>query len=239
MDKHNYFVLLLLGGGFCFAQTKITVSNCNIQAAIESCAGRCTVSVPAGTCHLSSAISWAGTGKRINLECAGRSQTILVCPAGVQCINVDSSSRIAHCDLRGPGGSSEHAIINGSNATTDMVVEDNIIERSPDQGINTGGTALRWTIRDNLIQNNAGDGVFLASGTSDSVIADNLVVNNGSNGIDCNGSGNSFHGNISNNNGLPGGAIDRNGILISGISKSVGQMNCPLREERGGAAGQG
>jgi hypothetical protein len=212
-------LLLLLGGGLSFAQTKITVSDCDIQAAIEKCAGRCTVSVPAGTCHLSSALTWAGTGKRINLECSGRNQTILTCPAGAPCISVDSNSRVAHCDLRGvPPASS---IINGqktSSVTTDVVIEDNVIEESGDQGINTGGGALRWTIRENLFKNNAGDGIFLASGTSDSVVADNVVVNNGSNGIDCNGSGNTIHGNIVNYNGHAlNKDIDTDGILISGI----------------------
>ncbi len=140
-----------------------------------------------------------------------------MCPKGIQCITIGSYSRIAHCDLRGPGVTSYgYSIVN--SGATDVAIEDNIIEQGSDVGINTGGGSLRWTIRNNLVQNNAGDGIFLASGTSDSVVADNIVVNNGSNGIDCNGSGNTFHGNVSNSNGRPGGNIDRNGILISGIA---------------------
>src|SRR5882762_4022215 len=209
--------LLLLGCALSLGQAQVRVSNCDIQTAINKCTGSCTISVSPGTCNLSGALTWAGTGKQINLECAGRNQTVLICPAGVHCINLDSHARIAHCHLRGPGVTAENSIINGGNVTTDIIIEDNIIEGGADQGLNTGGGARRWTIRNNLIQNNAGDGIFLASGTSDSVIADNIVTNNGSNGIDCNGSGNTFHGNVSNSNGLPGGDIDRNGILISGI----------------------
>jgi len=119
--------------------------------------------------------------------------------------------------LRGPGVVSEDAIINGPQNSHDIVIEDNVIEQSADQGLNTGGGAARWTIRNNLFQNNGGDGIYLASGTSDSVVADNIVINNGSNGIDCNGSENTFQGNVSNSNGLPGGPIDKDGILISGI----------------------
>jgi hypothetical protein len=209
------FVLVGLGSGIC--QMQIRVSNCDIRAAVEHCQDACTISVSAGTCHLEGPITWAGTGKRINLECAGRNQTVLTCSPGGQCIDVDSHARIAHCDLRGTGIPEPTAIINGGSGATDVVIEDNIIEQAADIGVNTGGGALRWTIRNNLIQNNLGDGIFLASGTSDSVVADNVIINNVSNGIDCNGSGNTFHGNISNSNGLPGGPIDRNGILISGI----------------------
>jgi hypothetical protein len=221
MAVKNFLFLLLFGSAPSFAQAKFSVSNCEIQAAINNCQGRCTISVSAGTCHLPAPLTWAGTGKRINLECAGRNQTVLFCPAVAPCVDLDSNSRIAHCDLRGPGVSVLSSVINGqksSGVTTDVVIEDNIVEQSSDQGLNTGGGALRWTIRENLIQNNAGDGVFMAAGTSDSVVADNVVVNNGSNGIDCNGTGNSFHSNIVNNNGHSlANDIDTNGILISGI----------------------
>jgi parallel beta-helix repeat protein len=212
-------VFFFIGSALATGQTQVNVSNCDIQTAISNCQGSCTISISAGACRLSSPLTWAGTGKRINLECSGRNQTVLTCPAGAPCINVDSNSRVAHCDLRGvPPASS---IINGqktSSVTTDVVIEDNVIEQSADQGLNTGGGALRWTIRDNLFENNAGDGIFLASGTSDSVVADNIVVNNGSNGIDCNGSGNTIHGNIVNYNGHGlNKDIDTDGILISGI----------------------
>jgi hypothetical protein len=217
----RYLLLVLAGCTSSLAQTHISVSDCQIQAAINNCQGRCTISIPAGTCALPTTITWAGTVKRINLECAGRNQTILICPAGEPCLDLDSNSRIAHCDLRGQSSSPSAPIIYGqktSGSTSDVVIEDNIIENSANQGLNTGGGALRWTIRDNFIQNNAGDGVFLASGTSDSVVADNVVTNNGSNGIDCNGSGNSIHGNIVNYNGHGlNKDIDTSGILISGI----------------------
>lgn len=214
-------VLLVIGSGLALGQTQVTVSNCDIQTAINNCSGSCTVRLSAGTCHLNTPLTWAGTGKRINLDCAGRSQTVLICPAGAPCFDLDSNSRVAHCDLRGQSASPGTSVINGQKATgitTDVVIEDNIIEQSANQGLNSGGGALRWTIRDNLIQMNAGDGIFLASGTSDSVVADNVVANNGSNGIDCNGSGNSIHGNIVNNNGHGlNKDIDTDGILISGI----------------------
>jgi parallel beta-helix repeat protein len=224
-------------------QSQVTVSNCEIQTAINNCRGSCTILVSPGTCRLGAALSWAGTGKRVDLECAGRNQTALICPPGVQCVNLDSNSRIAHCDLRGPGIPSANALINGqksSGTTTDVVIEDNIIELSSDQGLNSGGNARRWTIRNNTFRNNIGDGIYLASGTSDSVISDNIVINNGSNGIDCNGSGNSFHGNISNGNGRPGGDIDKNGILISGIANgSSADHNSLLGNETNYNGGSG
>jgi Right handed beta helix region len=197
---------------------QIEATNCDIQAAIDRCSGSCTVSVPAGTCALAAPLDWSGTGKRINLECAGRNATVLSWPVGMRGIIPDSYARIAHCTLQGPGIKSVgDSIINGGSGVTDVVVEDNIVQQSAEDGINTGGSALRWTIRDNLFESNTGDGVFLASGTSDSIVSDNVIVNNGANGVDCNGSGNTIRGNVSKQNGLPGGPIDRNGILISGI----------------------
>jgi len=215
MSKASGFLLFLV---FCCGAGlgQIRVSDCDIQGAINRCKNSCTISIAPGTCRLPAAITWAGTGKQINLECAGREQTLLICPTGVPCINLDSNSRIAHCDLRGPAVASASGIVN-SGGTTNIVIEDNIIEKSGNMGINTGGSSLRWTIRNNLVQNNLEDGIFLASGTSDSVVAHNIIVNNGSNGIDCNGSENTFQGNVSTSNGLPGGPIDKNGILISGI----------------------
>jgi Right handed beta helix region len=197
---------------------QIQASNCAIQTAIEQCSGSCTVYVPAGKCALAASLDWEGTGKQINLECAGREVTTLAWPTGMRGIIPGSSSRIAHCTLEGPGVRSVgDSLINGSYEITDVVVEDNIIENSAEAGINTGGSALRWTIQNNLFRNNIGDGVFLASGTSDSIVSDNIVTNNGANGIDCNCSGTTIRGNVSKSNGVPGGPIDRNGILISGI----------------------
>jgi len=196
---------------------QIQVSDCAIQTVIDRCSGSCTVSVPAGTCVLNAPLGWAGTGKKINLECAGREVTVLVWPAGMPGIIPDSYARIAHCTLRGPSVRSVGNSIINTGGTTDIVIEDNVIEQSGEHGINTGGGSLRFTIRNNLVQNNTGDGIFLASGTSDSIVSDNIAVNNGANGIDCNGSGNTIRGNISKSNGLPGGPIDKNGILISGI----------------------
>ena len=198
--------------------SQIDVSNCAIQTAIDNCVGGCKISVPPGTCPLTAPLNWAGTGKKINLECAGRDVTVLTWPAGMRGIIPDSGARIAHCTLRGPNVASVgNSIINAGANATDIIVEDNIIEQAAEDGINTGGSALRWTIRNNLFRNNTGDGIFLASGTSDSVISDNIIVGNGANGVDCNGSGNTIRGNISKGNGAPGGPIDRNGILISGI----------------------
>ncbi len=196
---------------------RIDVSDCNIQTAIQNCVGSCTIFVAAGTCPLAATLNWAGTGKQINLECAGRQDTILTWPVGVIGITPDSFARIAHCDLRGPNVSSAGDELIESYGTTDVVIEDDIIEEAGEHGINTGGGSLRWTIRNNLIRNNKADGIFLASGTSDSVVADNIIMGNASNGIDCNCSGTAIHGNISKSNGLPGGAIDRDGILVSGI----------------------
>jgi hypothetical protein len=196
---------------------QIQVSNCAIQTAIDNCVGGCKISIPPGTCALTAPLNWAGTGKSINLECAGRDVTVLTWPVGTRGITPDSYSRIAHCTLRGPNVASVGNSIINSGGTTDIVVEDNIIEQSGEDGINTGGDSLHWTIRNNLVRNNIGDGIFLASGTSDSVVGDNVIGANGANGIDCNGSGNTIHGNISKSNGIPGGPIDRNGILISGI----------------------
>lgn len=197
---------------------QIEATHCAIQAAIDSCSGSCTVSVPPGTCALAAPLDWSGTGKRINLECAGRNVTVLSWPVGMRGIIPDSYARIAHCTLQGPGTKSVgNSIINGGSVVTDVVVEDNIIQQSAEDGINTGGGASRWTIRNNLFENNTGDGVFLASGTSDSIVSDNIIVNNGANGVDCNCSGTTIRGNVSKQNGLPGGPIDRNGILISGI----------------------
>ncbi len=166
---------------------------------------------------LTAPLNWAGTGKKINLECAGRDVTVLTWPAGTRGIIPDSYARIAHCTLRGSNVASVGNSIINSGGTTDIVVEGNIIEQSAEDGISTGGSSSRWTIRNNLLRNNTGDGIFLASGTSDSVVSDNIIVDNGANGVDCNGSGNTIRGNVSKSNGIPGGAIDRNGILISGI----------------------
>jgi hypothetical protein len=224
----GYFVCRL-GGGPVLASAaetgipkpdpgfKITVSDCNIQTAIDDCVSSCTILVTARTCALSNTLYWAGTGKKINLECESRQDTILTWPLGVSGITPDSYARIAHCDLRGPNIYMPGAELINSGGTTDVVVEDNIIEESAEDGLSTGGNSLRWTIRDNLIQNNRGDGIFLASGTSDSIVADNIVIGNAANGIDCNCSDTAIHGNVSKNNGLPGGSIDRNGILVSGI----------------------
>jgi hypothetical protein len=200
---------------------EINVSDCNIQAAIDNCVSSCTIVVSSGTCFLSTTLNWAGTGKKINLECASRQDTVLMWPAGVIGINLDSYARIAHCDLRGPKVRSLGDSLINSGGMTDVVIEDNIIEESAEHGINTGGNSLRWTIRDNLIQNNLADGIFLASGTSDSIVADNVIIGNGFNGIDCNCSGTAIHGNISKSNGVPGGDIDKNGILVSGISNGA------------------
>jgi len=196
---------------------QIEVSNCAIQTAIDNCVGGCKISVPPGTCALTAPLNWAGTGKKINLECAGRDVTVLTWPAGISGIIPDSYARIAHCTLRGPNVASIGNSIINSGGTTDIVLEDNVIEQAAENGINTGGGSSRWTIRNNLVRNNTGDGIFLASGTSDSIISDNILVGNGANGVDCNGSGNTIRGNISKGNGIPGGPIDRNGILISGI----------------------
>lgn len=198
-------------------ESQIQASNCDVQAAIDKCETDCTISIPAGTCTLNATLNWAGTGKRINLECASSQDTVLTWPVGVIGITPDSYSRIAHCDLRGPNTPSAGDELIESGGTTDIVIEGNIIEQSGEHGINTGGGSLRWTIRNNSIQNNHADGVFLASGTSDSIVSDNIITGNGSNGIDCNCSGTSIRGNISKGNGLPGGPIDKNGILISGI----------------------
>lgn len=199
--------------------SQIEVSNCAIQAAIDNCVGGCKISVPPGTCPLTAPLNWAGTGKKINLECAGRDVTVLTWPAGMRGIIPDSNARIAHCTLRGPNVASVgNSIINSlDTGTTDIVVEDNIIEQSAEAGINTGGGSLRWTIRNNLVRNNTGDGIFLASATSDSVVSENIIIGNRANGVDCNGSGNTIRGNVSKGNGVPGGPIDRDGILISGI----------------------
>jgi hypothetical protein len=197
--------------------SQIVVSDCNIQAAINNCASACTISISSGTCNLAGTLDWAGTGKKINLNCASREDTVLTWPVGVSGISPDSHSRIAHCDLRGPSIPSAGDSIINVGGINDVVVEDNIIEGSGEHGINTGGDSLRWTIRDNLIQNNTDDGILLDSGTSDSIVSDNIVVGNGANGIDCTGSGNTIHGNVSDRNGIPGGPIDRDGILISGI----------------------
>jgi hypothetical protein len=198
-------------------ETQIQVSNCDVQAAIDKCETNCTISIPAGTCALNATLNWAGTGKKINLECASTQDTVLSWPVGVIGIAPESYSRIAHCDLRGPNTPSIGDALIESGGTTDIVIEGNIIEQSGEHGINTGGGSLRWAIRNNTIQHNHADGVFLASGTSDSIVADNIITGNGSNGIDCNCSGSLIHGNISKENGLPGGPIDKNGILISGI----------------------
>jgi hypothetical protein len=197
--------------------SRIVVSDCNIQAAIDNCAGECTIFVSPGTCALAATLHWAGTGKRINLECASTSETILTWPVGVNGIAPDSNSRIANCDLRGPNVAAPATSIIASGTTTDVVIEGNIIEQSCDPGIDTGGSSMRWSIRDNLVKNNIGDGLFLASGTSDSIVSDNVIIGNGSNGIDCNCSGTTIHGNVVKSNGLPGGTIDKNGILVSGI----------------------
>jgi hypothetical protein len=197
--------------------SQIVVSDCNIQAAINNCSSSCTISISSGTCVLGATLNWAGTGKKISLECASRQDTILTWPVGVIGITPDSNARIAHCDLRGPNISSAGDELIESGGTTDVVIEDNIIEQAGEHGVNTGGGSLRWTIRNNLIQNNRADGIFLASGTSDSIVADNVIIGNASNGIDCNCAGTAIHGNISKGNGLPGGPIDKNGILVSGI----------------------
>ena len=220
--------------------SQIAVSNCAIQTAIDNCVGGCKISVPPGTCPLTAPLNWAGTGKSINLECAGRDVTILTWPAGTRGINPDSYSRIAHCTLRGPNVASVGNSIINSGGTTDVVVEDNIIEQSGEHGINTGGDSLRWTIRNNLIRNNTGDGVFLASGTSDSIVSDNITTHNGANGIDCNGSNNTIRGNVSKSNGVPGGPIDRNGILISGIlGGSSANYNSVVGNETSNNGGSG
>jgi parallel beta-helix repeat protein len=166
-----------------------------------------------------SPLSWYGTGKKISLECAGRNQTILTWPVGVIGILPDSYSRIAHCDLQGPGVPEIGGpmLIFSQKATIDVTVEDNIIERAADAGINTGGDSRSWTIRNNLFRSNGGDGIFLASGTNNSVVADNVIIENGKNGIDCNCSDTAIHGNISRHNGIAKGPIDISGILVSGI----------------------
>jgi hypothetical protein len=219
---------------------QIQVSNCAIQTAIDNCVGGCKISIPPGTCALTAPLNWAGTGKSINLECAGRDVTVLTWPAGMRGINPDSYARIAHCTLRGPNVASVGNSIINSGGTTDIAVEDNIIEQSGEAGINTGGDSMRWTIRNNLVRNNTGDGIFLASGTSDSIVSDNITTHNGANGIDCNGSNNTIRGNVSKSNGVPGGPIDRNGILISGIlDGSSANYNSVVGNETSNNGGSG
>lgn len=168
--------------------------------------------LPPGTYKCLSTISFAG--KQVALKGSGRGGTILHFPnTGVDGITPSDGSSISHLTLRGPNSSSAgNAGVDGS--CNDFRIDDCIIEKWGDHGVNTGGGSLRWKFTNVILQNNINDGVLLGAGTTYCQFTNCHGLANGANGFDCNGSHNTFTNCVAKDNGPGGGPIDKFGFVV-------------------------
>jgi len=169
------------------------------------------------------------------ISCLSPQATVLHWTSQVAGLNPAAGVYIGHCDLRGANSAGTGAGIDSGNSSN-VIVDSNIIEQWPSQGINTGGNESGWKIVNNLIQNNLNEGIYIPATSVNVQVKGNIITGNGYNGVDCVAVGCLISNNVVSSNGTAGtqdvdgilvfaGSATLTGVVVSGNSVSSNRVD--------------
>jgi len=199
-----------VGSGLEFANPNDALDRCHADGGAA-----CRIEVAAGDYTLRMTLAFGA--KVVQFECAGRERTTIHVPLGMDGFKPTSGARIAHCRIVGPYAPSPGNSLIDMGPSDGVFIEDNEIEGSGENGINTGRGSTHWVIAGNGVHHALFDGVFLGEGSSYNVVRGNIITRNAAIGVDVNGSHNLIADNTLADNGGEGRAYDAWGILLAGM----------------------